>query len=352
MKKNLLSFSAVLFAFITGNAQITVTSADVPTAGTFTVEAVDTSFTTVSLTTGANQTWDYSTWQNQKQDTTSFVNPASLPGSSDFPGSNLAIDGNLTSPDIFLNNSTNKVEILGLNGDFGFGTMSLKFNPTQTFLNFPTTFSSTFNGAAQTSMKFPGQAPVDSIKVIITIIHSSDIDGWGTITTPAYSNVNSLRQKYTEIHVDSTFMKSFGTWSMVPTTQQKPNPGYDTTIYYRWFSNTQKGSIAEIRTDQNDVVIDAKYLLSTQIGINESSSIKNEVNIFPNPAGEKIFINGVTTLSKIIVFDAAGRLVENTLIKKPISSISVSGYENGLYFFHVVDMNGTVLKNGKFSVAR
>lgn len=354
MKKQLLIFYIFAFAVTTAYSQITITSSDVPSAGTFSIEAIDTTVTTVSLSTGANQTWNYSTWQNQKQDTTSFVNPQTLSGYSDFPGSNLAINSaNIggADGDIFLSNSSNELDILGFYANFGMGQMAIQLTPAQKFLSFPTTYQSTFNGTSKFVLQFAGQPPADSVKVISTIIYSSDIDGWGTITTPSYSNVNSLRQKYTEINIDSTFIYMFGSWSL-DTFSGQPNPKYDTIISYRWWSNTLKGPVAEFQTDQNGIVGDVKYLLSTQVGIIKNSSLNHEVKIFPNPAAEKIYITGLTALSGIVIFDATGRLMENSLLKKSNSSINISGFGNGMYFYQVVDISGNALSNGKFAVAR
>jgi hypothetical protein len=87
MKKIYSLFSLALlacFAFSSNaGAQITVTSADMPSIGTKIVNGYDTATSSVSKlsipTMGASISWDYHFLPTSYMDTTSFVNPSSTP---------------------------------------------------------------------------------------------------------------------------------------------------------------------------------------------------------------------------------------------------------------------------------
>lgn len=192
-------------------------------------------------------------------------------------------------------------------------------------------------------MGYP-QPPVDSVKIKSTLTYSSIIDGWGTITTPAYSNVNAIRQKRTENRVDSTFIRMGGNW--IP----QGSPSYDSTIQYQWWTNTLKYPVAEVSADGNNVVDNASYLSSSQVGVIEKNKSGTEITIYPNPASDKLFIGGINENSYIVIFDATGKLMSTSLLKKNYSTINIASYENGMYFYQAVDMGGNILSRGKFAV--
>lgn len=77
---------------------------------------------------------------------------------------------------------------------------------SQKFLTFPSTYQTAFTGTSAYEITInPRQTGIDSIRMKSTTYTSSNIDGWGNLTTPAYSNVNSLRQYITDIRTDWTF---------------------------------------------------------------------------------------------------------------------------------------------------
>lgn len=265
MKKNLPSSAQLPFltgiaillfeiAAVTSSAQITITSADMPVAGNVYFMAEDTNVA-VTGAAGASQQWDFSGWQNHGIDTNYFADPSTLAGYSSFPSSNLGVtDG---ASNIFLNNSSSSLDILGFYTDFGSGPAALPFTPAQKFISFPSNYQTAYNGTSryELAIAYP-QPPVDSVKIISNISYSSEMDAWGTLTTPSYSGISCLRQKYTEIKTDSTFLYMFGSWS------PSGAPTIDTTITYRWWSNSEEFPVAEIQTDGSGNVTSANYLTS------------------------------------------------------------------------------------------
>jgi len=108
------------------------------------------------------------------------------------------------------------------------------------------------------------------------------------------------------------------------------------------------------------------FLLKTHLYQNQTTQIKNqaasnsELNLFPNPAQDKLNFNiPVELLNKNIsvqVFDAKGKLIIE-LSKEDITSISyiyrsidVSMLSSGLYFFNLIIEN-QILVNKKFTIS-
>lgn len=350
MKTKLL-FSSLVISALSASAQITINTGDMPVAGETYIMANDTTVTSYG-SAGASQTWNFASWANQSTDTTIFASPSSVPGSTYFPTATLGIDGGDGAS--FMKNSSSSLDILGFYGDFGFGPTAVQFIPAQKFLSFPATYLGTYNGTSKYELTFyVGQPGLDSMKVKASVNYTSTIDAWGSLTTPANSNVNSLRQKYIEISTDSTFLLPTGQpWMFNPSTPGNTNPRVDTTNSYRWWSNTKKFPVAEITADGNNVVSNASYLLTMQVGLNEQMMAKNELNVFPNPASDKINISGVSAESYLVIFDVYGKLIESGRLKKFNTTLNTSNYQNGIYFYQITSMKGKPLGNGKFVVSK
>ncbi len=252
----LSGFSGIIYSPFNSAGQIIINSNNMPQQGKTYYAAKDTTITSAG-TAGANQNWDFSGWLNQGTDTNSFDNPSNLQGFSSFPNSNLGL---ITSgANLFLNNNSNSLDILGFYGDFGGGPAPVLFTPSEKFISFPSTYQTTFSGTTMYKIEFPytQQPPIDSIRVISNIVYSSEIDGWGMITTPAFQNVSSLRQKVTEYKTDSTFVHMFGSWNPAG------SPTTDTTITFRWWSDTKEFPLAEIEADGNGMVTKGTYQIPT-----------------------------------------------------------------------------------------
>ncbi len=347
MKTNLL-FSSLVISALSINAQITINTGDMPVAGQTYISANDSTVSSFG-TSGTNQTWNFSGWANQSNDTSHFVTPSTVAGFSSFPTATLATPSG--GGNGFMRNSSGSFDILGFYANFGFGPTAITFSPVQKFITFPSNYLTSFNGTSKYVLQFnPNQPGLDSMRIKSSNIYTSTIDAWGMLTTPAFTNLSSLRQKYTEIRRDSTFLKPTGqAWILSPS---NPNPTVDTTITYRWWSNTKKYPVVEITTDGNNVISKGTYLTSLAVGVNELTSAKDEVNVYPNPASDKVNFMGTSSESHLVIFDINGKLVSTTLLKKGSSSIITSNYENGIYVYQIVSLTGTTIQKGKFVIAK
>jgi hypothetical protein len=351
MKK--INFLFIVFLFVTyfANAQITITQNDFPVTGTYFVEVVDTLCAAVPVgNSGTNQTWNLANIGNSYIDTSYWANPASVSGVSYFPTSTL-VNQSSSGDNLFVKLSSTAFEMMGFYGDggSGFGTQAAVFTPPYKYTQIPSTYQTTYSGTYNFEMKFAyPQPPIDSIKMKFAVNYTTLVDGWGTVTTPIYSNVSCLRQKNYAIATITGSAHASGVW--VPT----GTPSKDTTINYLWFSNTHKNVLANLEVDPDGKVTQANYLKSEGIGtgINETTQNHIKVEVFPNPASDVINFNGVQQNTVLVIFDSNSKLMTNKLLNTRKNTINVSDYSNGMYFYQILDMKGQTLDNGKFSVVK
>lgn len=241
---------------------------------------------------GINQTWDLSAIVPEDSTANIFIDPAGAAGTSNFPNASLALPDSVNNGNSFFSLSSSKFDLLGGYGNFGLGTMAIKYIPSETWLSLPSNYQSTFSGTTKYEIAVPySSPPIDSVKIKSTIIYTSIIDAWGSITTPDYSNINCLRQKFTEISIDSTFAHYLNIWVSAGT------PTVDTTISYRWWSNEAKLFIAEVVTDQLGAVSSASYLINyCTISVNASSTNESGFN-FNDGTASVVATGGFTPYS-------------------------------------------------------
>lgn len=104
--------------------------------------------------------------------------------------------------------------------------------------------------------------------------------------------------------------------------------------------NIGQGEYTCVVTDANGCQVDGSVSI-IDLQVAENSII--EYSVYPNPATEKIVIDGSgKAIEKMRITDASGKLVYE-LDKKTSSKISIdtSRWENGLYFVNVFSINGT-----------
>ncbi len=350
MKKPLLFCLSVILCTVVSYAQITINQSNIPYVGLIAIENVDTVFTGITPgNAGTNQTWNFSSLATHSKDTSMFVNPSTLAGFSSFPTANLGVQST-GNQNIFAVSNSSSFDILGLNGDFGapVGIMSVVLNPFKRMITFPATYLTTYSGTYTFQLQFPySSPPIDSARMSSSVSYVNNIDAWGSITTPAYSNVSSLRQNIREINTTTTYVHLTGIgWQPMGT------PTVDTSFTYSWWSNTVNYTLAEIQTNGSGVVTDAKYLSAIYTGVNENISTENVIKIYPNPATTQINVSGITENCYIIIYNIEGQIVLDTFLKSNHAGINVSKFNNGMYFYNVMNLNGNSVAKGKFEVVK
>ena len=370
MKKTLLSLTMLFsIGIYSSQAQITINMTDVVDQGDVVEQASDTIPGGITIGAGgASQTWNFSTLNEDVLDTLFFKNPSPLPGSSNFPLSNIGmVDTDQDSTWMFL---TKNGAGLFIDGMYQIQQGQATVIPfVATVITFPSTMGTNYNGTWNgTLFGFDLSAlplGLDSLKITRGTTASSNIDAWGNVTTP-FGTFASLRQLVYQEDVDTTWEKSSATglWSLISPATISVLAGfgvnvtdisYDTTRTARWWTDdpTARFPIVEMDYEANGVVNNIDWQKSTPtVGIAEVTTASG-VSLYPNPAATEITIEVSASLNNnsVKILDVTGKLISDNSFKTNRLTLSVSDLDNGIYFYNILDVNGNVLHSNKFVVA-
>lgn len=92
----------------------------------------------------------------------------------------------------------------------------------------------------------------------------------------------------------------------------------------------------------------------TVAGINSIAAHHDNVNLYPNPAQSEVnlSITGQFEASKVEVYDITGKAVGIYSMNNNFLTIKTQSYNNGIYFYKLLDNTGVELNVGKFSVVK
>lgn len=333
----------MLFAFV-ASAQITITQDDMPVAGMVVMRDMDTATIQNPGGAGMNQTWDFSAAVTYLSDTVTYSLPAEVPGGSMFPEANLAEGRTIFDPAgdfsnyIFWNSAEDGMYAVGWNLSFTFPGYS--FNSTQQYdpdpntLPLPFTYGET-NSVTTTGVRYSStwieNMQLDSSRVITHITLNSEVDGSGTVITPV-GTYPALRVVEVSNHVDSTW-----TWTAVSGWTFERTETFELTNY-RWFANTF-GEVATLSID--DESIQFQFLSSIIIDV-ANIDYTADIKVYPNPAGELLFISSSTPVNRAEVYSVNGQLL---FTARDNNSIDISQLEPGMYICRIST-------NGAFSSSK
>lgn len=349
MKKFIL-FSILFFTFSV-NAQISVTNVDFPAGGdsvwysTASANGID------FLTTGPNTTWDYSaltptgnsvyyhrgpnlmsglasinfgSFAPTKYKATFFIESDALPIAQVSQLLQLPID-NLFE---FTKVSPDSVTALGYSFSASGQLISFRSDTIEKKYNLPFTYQDAWAGR--------GYTDIDLNPVFDAIWRQkrqriSEVDGWGSITTP-YGTYNVVRVKHEIKEQDSirlTLPVIGQTWVPI---------NLPTSYEYEFWANGEDIPILKITTTSlagNETAIAVEYKDIPALGV-EDLALEN-IQLYPNPAQTVITISGLKQGSTIEITDVNGRLIQSIAkTSNPAESIETSQFGKGIYFVKVM----------------
>ena len=252
----------VCFAFAgmsTGDAQITITSADMPTPTKMFINATD---TLPNVSIGNNdtmQTWNMITLTQHTTDTSIVMNYSDHPNSLFSTANTVMLQKGEQDFYGYLVNSPNSFELIG-----GGGIVSIQgdevsvnqvYTPGSKLFNFPASFDSSFVNDYEGNAKFyyGGQVQgltIDSIHSRSTVHREIRVDAWGELITPL-DTFNVLRVKEVSQQYDTIMAYFFGDWNTVP----GGTSASETTTYYWWANGI--GTALATATMRNDSTIES-----------------------------------------------------------------------------------------------
>ncbi|MBX7240297.1 MAG: T9SS type A sorting domain-containing protein [Bacteroidia bacterium] len=283
MKNKLLLLLGILPAFV--QAQITIYDTDMAQPGDIIVRHTDTLTTLSPGGSGPGQVWMMTDVTIHDTDTTTVLAASSTPYAGSFAGSNIAMTNDNASFLYFKQNSDSLVAT-GLAGDLlGTGTtITAALTPDLLLHRFPRTYGDGLTDTYTMDVTTNGAAfNVNQVRFKRKALITEDVDGWGTITTPA-STFDALRLIHTEYLTDTIWVQVF---PFTPWTQATVS--VDTTVGYNWIAKETKLAVAEMTVDSvgNPESFTWTMLPSTPNEVDAGVSAQS-VKCYPVPATDKV----------------------------------------------------------------
>lgn len=308
MKHLFILLISVLIFFQAG-AQITITSADMPSVG-------DTVRTSIALNpeafdfsqTGANYSWDFSGLNPVNQRVDTFLAVSSTPvvfWPFFITSADLANTFNPATllpglPDVmayrFLENSNSRYQDLGYGLIFEGTPIPLKYSNADEIYQFPMSFGQTYSDDALLELALP-----DVGYVLLERSRQNTIDGWGTLTTP-YGSFEVLRYKSEVVEYDSLFINGTG---------QAVARNY---TEYHWLAQGMDVPLLQVTLDEalGNVVVYQDSARVINVGLFESQKAHTALQVYPNPASQnsKVIVDAKkATIASLSIFDQQGKMV-------------------------------------------
>lgn len=341
MKKIYLLVLGTLFSLVS-NAQITISSADLPDAlDTFRVSSGQ-AFTGMDINlTGANTTWDFSQLTSTGQTVDSFltvgstatvysivffdniINPNRANQAVRGPSFNFGTTINVSDVYNFYYNSTSFYKQVGFGAAVNAVTIPVLYSPHDIVYNLPMHFGDVDSSDSGYELDLTSTI---GIYYKVNRTRHNTVDGWGSLTTP-FGTFDALRVLTTIGERDSIYIDSLGFGFNTPLV---------TTKEYKWLGLGQGIPLLQINTTNNGVVTQITYKDSLPSIINTVTPIvKNPISsIFPNPCAGKAVLQYELEQSSnvsIDVLNATGELVQHISEQKMEAGhhLSLLNNENG-----------------------
>lgn len=352
----LFNFVIFLCACLSGfsQTQITIDQGDMPSAGDMPrVSTADTLVAVDPTPTGANYSWDFSNLKPQFQQVDSFI------GRSDLPFTLLFTVSSKADIARYIRTSTDSLPIGGVSfsggyqiydktatdyNDMGQATLLngllpifLEKDPVDVVHRFPLNYMDTDSGYSQAilDLQIPG---LGSIYIQQDRVRESEVDGWGTLTTP-YGTFDVLRVRSEIMGEDSIMFDTLFNFS-VPSIP---------TVEYKWLAKGMDIPVLQINTTAfggMEVVTQVRYQDSLRsevptLGL-EDKLDPLVVHTFPNPVNESLHIQipdlrGQT--AQIRLFDLQGRLVSQSETRGLNVELSMSHLATGHYVLEITTID-------------
>lgn len=262
-----------------GQAQITVTSADMPQPGD-TLRVSMTNVVPVDFTlTGYDTAWDFSMLTPVTQRMENFVPMTSVPPEYWFvfipsivanlaspANTNLQIPGfPVTDSYVFYNNTTGGFSDVGSAYKVAGIPLPMKYDNPDLQYPFPLSPGMTWNSVSTSSISLPSLAYMRSMRT-----RSSIADGWGVLTTP-FGTFNTIRVKSVLIQDDSVHLDSLGV----------NIPLYREITQYKWLANGEGIPVLQVNVELG--MISAIYRDIYRPGVNPLAvSLGPDTAVFKN----------------------------------------------------------------------
>jgi len=338
-------------------SQITISNSDFSDGGDVSYVSTASDLTIDFSTTGANQNWDYSSLVSTGQvfkeyatlDDVSFLVGFTF---GDFAGLNYQASNYTASTALpldqlnqilpveisdirqFSKNTNDSITSVGLSITVSGTEIPFKSDTIETRYKFPLNFGDVYDSR--------GYSNVDMNPVYNGIWRQyrqrhSEVDGWGTITTP-FGSFEALRVHHTINESDSLYVDIFGFASWV----ELPIP---VAHQYEWIAVGEKEPILRISTT---VILGNETVTTIEYKDNDLSASLNEleesIQVYPNPTIQTLYIEGVKATAEYTVYNIVGDQIITGAFMPGKNSIDVQSLIAGTYLLKVSNGDKTSTK--------
>ena len=348
----ILVMSVLLCTSLRTIGQITISQNDLPAVGNSKLinSAID--LNADYTTTGANQTWDFSTLEPQSQSNRSYSAVSSGgflitftfgPMAGNYAASFLtpAVDFDLSQFTSFLpveidninqfyKKSATSYNTVGYSVEVSGQGIPVKSDTIEQRYVLPLNFGDSYNSRGYTYLN---TAPIYTAELKQYRQRSSTVDGHGTVNTPM-GTFQALRVKHQIMEQDSVNLT--GTWM-----------GFNqpTKFEYEWLAAGQGEPVLKISTRivaGVEVVSSVEYLTDQPLAVEQLSA--NSMQFYPNPVQDKVTVQTDKTIDDLTIIDVNGRVVSRLTNVVSGTSIDFSAFTSGVYQLVGVSDGGTQIQ--------
>lgn len=352
--KHFLPVAAFLITGTPVFSQITIDQNDFPAGGDTALISLSDDLTLDILSTGANTIWNYSNLHITSQRIDTFHNVSSASFLYQLQYNNVILDpdhaadyysnligfdfggvggGGITidKPVSFTQVNSSSVKNVGIGVVLNGYEIPMSADTIDTEYALPMTYSDSWNS---NSYIYVDLNPAFNGIFIRHQQRSSEVDGWGTVSTP-YGTFDAVRVRSELNYNDSVYVDlGFGgTWLQLPT----PNE-----VHYTWWSSDNKVPVLKVVAQViagNETVtrVEFKDYERNLAGI-ESEEI-TLARIFPNPANQNVNLLLDNSVKQVAIYSVSGELVYQNTVSGNSLQIDVQSWSPGMYMVQLTGEN-------------
>lgn len=331
-----LSFGAAL------NAQIFITSAHFIDVSDVVQLGIDSNPSISHTPPGPNQTWDYGELNDTSIDFIALGMAAWFSAASNFPTATLGTE-DADGTQIFFRKTPEAFDLIGAYGDLaGTGTnTAIGFSPYQRQLSFPSTYGTSFENVSTINLLIDDIEEADSVVVTITTHRFSEMDAWGTITTP-FGTFPTIRQ-----HIkDSTIQEATAYLFGFPVFNQSETAISHSYAFYTDAQNARYTLLQYTFDPEANLLENVQWQMAAPILNNENNLNDQQATIYPNPANHQVNVKFEQSFSgELIVLDISGQIIfQKQYANLSHDFVDVNNWTAGVYIFQFKSENKIQLK--------
>lgn len=319
--------SLFLLASLSANAQITIGSSDMPSAGSSYVLSNAGLLDGIDFTeTGAGYTWDFGAMSSTGQTTRTYSNISSAPFTYQFLFNNPFDQAHLASYTIetegfsvaqvsfenfyeFYKNSNDDFRIVGYGATVNSLPVPAQTNPTDVIYDFPLEFGNTNESYSEWPISIPTIG-----SYLLKQTRSYEVDGHGTLILPN-GTYECLRVKMDIAANDSLYIEALGFGFSIPRNSTE----------YHWLATGE--GVPVLRAVYNLGFASQVTYLDTPDNVSEIAT--PDFQVYPTVANDLVYAsNSLNQTMDVRIYSLSGQLV---MQQSNARILNVSSFSNGMY---------------------